>query len=104
MFPYPRDPSPMLDQATPYGVVSPDNVSALEQLQEEHEAAMSRDRTRRAVSRAERRYIGEQPKRLVTLDKVRGPGAPVLDLFDTFHDLPRQWVGSCATRELVRRA
>jgi len=94
----------LLNLVTPLGVLEADQEELLEDLQERHLEAESRDRVRRAESRATRRYIEAQPKKVVTLDRVTPPGAPYAIAGDFTHGLPREWVGSQATRVLVRRA
>lgn len=103
MFSYEPEFQPLLEQVTPYGVQRHDPMTELERLQELHLDEMSRDKVRRAGSRAMRRHISGQPKRLVVLDSLRAPGVPWEDL--CAEDLPREWVGSMrVTRLEVRRA
>jgi hypothetical protein len=93
-----------LDVATPFGVVDADaQHQELELLQERHEEASRRDRIRRAESRAVRRYIAEQPKRLVTVDKLTSPGTPY-EMFGTLvgGTLPHEWVSEFATHSWPR--
>ena len=76
-----------------------------ERLQEQHEASMASDRARRAESRAIRRHVASQPKRLVVLDNVFPPGSQGwVEGCGVFEGgLPREWVGSDTVNRLEAR-
>jgi hypothetical protein len=97
-----------LNVATPFGVIPAGQDELLEQLQEQIEATDTRQRKERQVSRATRRFIAGQPKRLVNLDAIaQPPGQPAWESSDeaTFaKGLPRQFTNNWTTRYDVRRA
>lgn len=93
-----------LPEATPDGVIEADH---LELLQERHEEAVAYDRRRRAESRAIRRFVADQPKRLVNLDAIlQRPGGPAWMANDgrMVEGLPEEFTNHWTTRYDARRS
>jgi len=95
--------SPRLTEATPGGVIP--RAEHLEELQERHEWAVERAERRTKEARDIRRFIAEQPKRLVNLTRATAaPGTPFCLPGDKLcTGLPHGWIGSDVVNRLGAR-
>jgi hypothetical protein len=93
---------------TPPAPVQPASVEDIfDAIEERYAAAELKDKRRRAESRAMRRYVASQPKRLVNLDAIaQPPGQPAWErMGGTFvNDLPHAFTNDWTNRYELRRA